>query len=625
MTQTGVPVGAETICTGGTRFVVNRFCHLSRITCALLSSLMIAGTLLSGPAVAQITPEAQVIIDDARSSIDGFGNVPRWVPPRNEGELPSIDVPASRSTVPPGADEIEFSPTRIAVSGATALTEADIAELTAPYMGRPVALSELYGLAAEIQTVYRGRGYLLTRALVPAQRVENGEFQIEVIEGFFEDVFVVGDIGPTKWQVEQYVENLIEVRPVRTQDIERYLLLSNDLPGIQAVAVIRPGTSGPGAAQLIVEVERDPFDGFASMNNRGSPYAGPWAAALGLAANGFSPFGDRAEIIYYRALDGRDEVRNDMNEIIVSTLPMEQWYGRVAYETQLFDEGMRLLLTATQTLSHPGYTLAPLDLKTRVDRYEADISYPFLRTRARSIYGHVSLRHSMDRSTALNTPLGRDRMTVLELGASTEYESVLPEWLMPFGGMSSGQTYAEINVRQGLPLFGATEDDYEFKSRLEGTATFTSVNARVERVQNITNRIDLYVGAVGQYSFDTLLSPEEFRVGGDEFGRGYNPSEIAGEHGVGASVELRYSDRPGWNILEAYEAYVFYDYGFAWNEDDGFPARSDLASAGIGGRTEIGEDAYLDLEVARTLTRIVGSRNTPEDSWRFLVRTTVQF
>ena len=90
-------------------------------------------------------------------------------------------------------------------------------------------------------------------------------------------------------------------------------------------------------------------------------------------------------------------------------------------------------------------------------------------------------------------------------------------------------------------------------------------------------------------------------------------------------LELRYSDRPSFYGLEAYEAYVFYDYAFAWNEDDGFPARSDLASAGIGARTEIGEDMYLDMELARTLTRIVGSRNTPEDSWRLLVRATAQF
>jgi len=617
VTKAGKPILAGPLRTGRAVSGALKVFVLPNLVAAA-ATLVFLSTLHTIPAQAQVP-------DDVRSTIEGMGNVPRWVPPQREGELPAIEVPTTRTTVPPGAEEILFTPSRIVVTGATAFSDADLAALTAPYTSREVALSELYGLAAEIQTTYRQRGFLLTRALVPAQRVEGGEFRIEVIEGFFEDVFVVGDIGPSKWQVEQYVENLIDMRPVRTQDIERYLLLSNDLPGIQAVAVIRPGTSGPGAAQLVVEVERDPFEGYVSANNRGSPYAGPWAGALGLSASGFAPYGDRTEILYYRTFDGRDEVLDNNNNILINQLPMEQWYGRISYEAHLFDEGMNLLLSATQTLSHPGYTLAPLDLKTRVDRYTAEVSYPFLRTRARSIYGHASLMHSMERSTAAGTPIGRDRLTVLELGVSADIDGVLPGWLMPFDGVGDAQTHGEISIRQGLPLFGATSDDYEFKSRLEGTAQFTTVQARLERTQSVANRIDLYVAAKGQYAFDTLLSPEEFRLGGDEFGRGYNPSEISGEHGVGATVELRYNDRPGWGFLEAYEAYAFYDYGMVWNEDEGFPVRSDLASAGIGLRAEVGDNTYVDMELARTLTRIVGSRNTPEDTTRLLVRATLQF
>ncbi len=557
--------------------------------------------------------------------IEGLGNVPVWIPPSREGELPVIEVPSARSTVPPNADEIRFTPSSIDISGATALSERELSRMTRPFVGREVALSELYGLAAELQTTYRERGYLLTRALVPAQRIENGAFRIEVIEGFFEDVFVVGDIGPSKWQVEQYVDNLTRMRPVRTQDIERYLLLSNDLPGIKAVAVIRPGTSGPGAAQLIVEVERDPFDGFVSVNNRGSNYAGPWAGALGIGMNGFAPFGDRTEIIYFRALDGREAVYNNAGDEIVSSLPTEQWYGQVSYEGSLLDEGLRLLLTATQTLSHPGYTLAPIDIKTRVDRYSAYLSYPFIRTRSRSVYGHIELSHSMQRSTAIGQSIGRDRLTVVEVGAGMDFEDVIPRWLLPFDFLAAAESHVDVSVRQGLPFFGATSDADLSKSRLDGTAQFTTFQARLERTQGVFNRFDLYLGAAGQYSLDTLLSPEEFRVGGDEFGRGYNPSEISGEHGIGATAELRYHDRPSLWMLEAYEAYVFYDYGLVWNEDDGFAPRSDLASAGLGARTEIGEDTYFDVELARTLTRILGSRNTPEDTWRLLVRATVQF
>ena len=576
---------------------------------SVLTFLVVAAV----PAIAQLP-----------STVEGLGVVPHYVPPTREGELPAIEVPSARTTVPPGADELVFVSTSINVTGATALSDREISALTSEYMGREVSLSEMYGLATEIQIAYREQGYLLTRALVPAQRIEGGVFRIEVIEGFIEDVFVVGDIGPAKQQVQGYVDRLLRLTPVRTQDIERYLLLSNDLPGIQAVAVIRPGTSGPGAAQLVVEVTRDPFDGYISVNNRGSPYAGPWSGAMSLGANGFAPYGDRTELIYYRALDVREAVYEGGVQS-VGEIPMEQWYGQISYQGSILDEGLRLLMSATQTLSHPGNKLAILDMKTRTDRYLADLSFPFVRTRARSLYGNLSLSHSMTRSSARGEIIGRDRLTVIEAGVDVDFRDVVSTWLLPFDFIGASDSRVQFSVRQGVPWFGASSDNQSLRSRIDGTSQFTTVQGRVSRTQRVFNRFDFHLAANGQYAFDTLLSSEEYRIGGDEFGRGYDPSEISGEHGYGFTAEVRFQDRPEWFGLSAYEAYTFFDYGAAYNEDQGFKHHQDLASAGIGARTEIGEDAYFDLEVARTLTRQRASSVGNDDDWRLLMRATMQF
>lgn len=580
-------------------------------------------------AAAALAQDPPTNMSEVPSSAQGVGSIPHYVPSDRGGTLPAIEVPSARSTVPPGADELVLTPTQINVTGATAFSGRDIAELTSGYIGHEVTLSELYSLATQIQTAYRERGYLLTRALVPAQRIEDGIFRIEVIEGFIEDVFVVGDIGPAKWQVEQYVENLLHMTPVRTRDIERYLLLANDLPGIQAVAVIRPGTTGPGAAQLVVEVERDPFDGYMSINNRGSQYAGPWSGALSVGANGFAPFGDRTELIYYRALDSRESTwSTGVNgtdgqppEQIFGEIPMEQWYGQLSYEGHILDEGLRLLLSATQTLSHPGYSLAQYNMKTRSDRYEAVLSYPVIRTRSHSLYTNLSLSHSMVRSSAVGNIIGRDRLTVLEAGMHVDFQDVVTNFL-PFDFLGASDSRISLSVRQGVPWFGASSDNQSLRSRIDGTSQFTTVQGRFQRTQAMFSRFDFFFAAKGQYSFNTLLSSEEFRVGGDEFGRGYDPSEIAGEHGYGLTTEFRYQDRPDWFILTAYEAYVFLDYGSVWNEDVGFAPHDDLASTGFGVRTEVGEDAYLDLEYAHPLTLHIGSR---DDEHRWLMRATVQF
>lgn len=46
-----------------------------------------------------------------------------------------------------------------------------------------------------------------------------------------------------------------------------------------------------------------------------------------------------------------------------------------------------------------------------------------------------------------------------------------------------------------------------------------------------------YLAATAQTSFgQSLLSPKQFGVGGSQFGRGYDPSEITGDSGVAGKV-----------------------------------------------------------------------------------------
>ena len=48
----------------------------------------------------------------------------------------------------------------------------------------------------------------------------------------------------------------------------------------------------------------------------------------------------------------------------------------------------------------------------------------------------------------------------------------------------------------------------------------------------------------GQWASGPLYSSEEFGYGGKNFGRAYDQSELTGDHGVAASVEVDYA---GWS------------------------------------------------------------------------------
>ena len=122
-----------------------------------------------------------------------------------------------------------------------------------------------------------------------------------------------------------------------------------------------------------------------------------------------------------------------------------------------------------------------------------------------------------------------------------------------------------------------------------------------------------------------MLSTEEFEIGGLTFGRGYDPSELTGDSGLGASLELQFSQAPGLSFLQSYQVYAFYDFGVVWNTDSNTPSQESLASAGIGVRTNLTDWLFADFEVAQPLTRELENRADNRDSERYFFRITGQF
>ncbi len=549
--------------------------RLAAVRLAALGGLLFS--LLATPATAQIIPPAA----EPRDPRD------RIVPPRPEIRLPDLNIPAYRGIVPPGADVVQLDLKDVAVTGSTVLESEALRAPFEPLIGRTVSLDAVYAAASALQNRYRSQGYILTRVVVPAQRITAGVVQIRVVEGFISEVLIEGDIGPVRRQVERTVSRVTRLRPVRNTDLERYLLLANDIPGISAVGVLRPGAGEPGASQLLVRVRRKRVDGFATFNNRESDLTGPLAAAVGAGGNGLTPFGDRLEGLYFLTIDSQEPTR------FTEGNPFEQSFGLIAYETLLNGEGTRLRGEASLGVSRPGADLAVLDIAARVSRYAAAISHPIVRTRAFDLTGTVSFQSILERTSIAGTRVARDKLSILGLDIEADFQDTL---------FRIARTQAQFNLRRGVEIFGATSDDDGLVTRPEGTSEYTTVSGYVSRTQSLSNAMDLFLEATGQYAFNTLLSQAEFRIGGDSFGRAFDPSQAAGEHGWGVAAELRFTDDTGWRILPDYQLYAFADAAQVRNEDEGFPPQTSLWSTGAGIRTNLRPvpwtELFLDLEYA---------------------------
>lgn len=110
----------------------------------------------------------------------------------------------------------------------------------------------------------------------------------------------------------------------------------------------------------------------------------------------------------------------------------------------------------------------------------------------------------------------------------------------------------------------------------------------------------------GQYTNTPLLSGEEFGFGGSQNGRAYDVSEISGDNGVSATLELRYADILGGLFLES-DLYGFYDFGKVWNIDPLSKDKQSASAAGFGIRGELPAGLSVNAYIAFPLTKSIDS------------------
>jgi hemolysin activation/secretion protein len=482
----------------------------------------------------------------------------------------------------PGAAQIRFTLVGVEIEGSTVYQAADLAPLYAEFLAREVGTGDLDEIARRITAKYRTDGYILSRAMVPAQRISAGIVRIQIIEGFIDGTRIEGSFRGDRALLERYLEKISASRPLRAADLERYLLLANDLPGVSARAVLAASPTQLGASDLTLLVDQDVMQGSASLDNRGTRYVGPYQGQVGGTINSLLARMDQTQLR------------------LIGTSQLEELrYGELTERIQIDDEGTQLGLAMRRTLSQPGYTLKPLEFESESVSGELTMTHPFIRSRPENLRGTLTLAYRDSTTTVLDTPFSKDRQTVLRAGGAYDFVDRL-----------FGINLVALEGSRGLNVLGATETGSAGLSRSNGHSDFSKLTAQALRVQRLADSWSLLVGVNGQIANNPLLVGEEFSLGGADYGRAYDPSELTGDDGVGGKVELRYTLPWRDEVLLSSQLFTFYDIGTVWNQDPvaGEPPRASLASAGVGLRFDLARGISGSAEVDLPLTRSVAVR-----------------
>lgn len=553
---------------------------------------LLAAAAFSAAIFASAVAEAQV--PDAQTGTAFPGRVedqfqsPRVMP----RSVPRIEVrEVEVEGAPDGADKVSFTLGSLALDGVTVYDADELSPVYAASMGQTITLADLYAIAADITRKYRNDGYILTQVIVPPQTIESGTARLQVVEGYVDRVQVKGDESDDEMALITALANRAKTdgRAVNVRNLERALLLINDLPGMDARGVLSPSRGKPGAADLLVIVERDPYDALVSVDNFGTAYLGPWQ--IGAAGSMNSPFGYNERITGQVAVAPEDGL-----------LDFEMAYLGGSYEIPIFKNGMSLEVFANTTDTEPGFDLGEFDVKGRSNVAGLRVKHPVIRSRATNLTTRATFDYRNVRTKNNIEDTRKDRIRALRLGARMEH-------LSSFIGTSYNT--ADIEFARGIDVFGATEDRDPNVSRVGAEATFFKMEAEFQRLQRLGPAINLLLGVTGQWADDALLASEEFGVGGINYGRGYDSSEIIGDDGIAGKVEVQWNQPYQTSLVSDYQVYGFYDIGKVWNTDATAAnlEEQSLASTGVGVRAEFNEVTSGGLMIAWPLTRDVQTKD----------------
>jgi hemolysin activation/secretion protein len=419
---------------------------------------------------------------------------PEFHPP--EEELSPLAVKDSRTMVDPGAGP-KFIVKQFKVTGNTLIDDAALAPILEVGDGLEVTLGILHLIAQKITSLYAMEGYVLSRAYIPEQEIENGVLTIQVVNG--NEKFKEEDI-------QARLQPLLSDPALKDSTLEKYLLRLNAIQGLKVKAVMKPGEMF-GTSDLTLQAEesrtyRIAFD----ADNFGSRFTGEQRYGLTGEVGSLFIMGDRLSI---RGVKSNE----DQNFISPSfSIPIGP-YGTTATLSYTFAD------------FNLGGNLVALNAGGKANIFTLDVTHSLLQTRSSEF--HVSLG-------------GEIRDFENKLAGATSSDDKLRDAYLAVGGFFKdplhARTFYNLRLQQG---FSESDVSDPLNSRFQGRGDALVSSLDITRYQStFIGKTYLVMAAKGQIVSRRVLSPDQFAIGGFGSVRGYPLAEAAGDNGYFVSAEL---------------------------------------------------------------------------------------
>ena len=494
----------------------------------------------SNSAWAQSIPNSGQLLTDVQKS-DKEALTPTPTP-----DLIEPNAPRAAIKLPDGA-RVEVS--RFRITGNKSFGGDLLANLVKPWESRVLDVDGLNEAAGAITRHYQSQGYLLAYAYLPAQKIEQGVIEIAVLEGTVDSVQIVTaqDVRLSDEVIQQHVEGIAQAPQVLQTDLERRLLLLNDIPGVVARASFVPGAK-PGTADVVVTVaEEDPLVTTLDLNNYGSDSTGEFRLGVQFYLRNLFGLGDSTRV----------RLQTSKNAELVS--------GSINTRVPINGQG----LSAEAGISRL--------------TYELGAPYSALGARGEANVLHLGLIHQLVRGLNDNVSLSagydyKDLTDVIEFISNNKKTShqlnlgLTASTRDTFGG--GGLTQSSL---------GLTTGTLSWDQGAVGTSPsghFSKLTFDVSRRQALGADWTLSARLSGQHAFDNLDSSEKYALTGPYGVRAYAPGQASVDSANVMALELSRA----WLLSGGtFSGSLFYDQAHGrFDETPAFGADNQISLRGLG-------------------------------------------
>lgn len=444
--------------------------------------------------------------------------------------------------------EIEFILKKVEHNDSKILTKLELKSIIKDYENKKVNLNEMFELVEKINKLYEKKGYVVCKAIIPPQIIENGVFKIILIEGETDKIEIKNNKSTKDSYILKRMDSLKKGDISNFNELNKNLVWFNSVEDISIEIQMKAGEKF-GTTDYILNVkEPKKTDLIVYANNTGSESTGEYKG--GFAYANHSVFG----------------YRDSLN--LVGAATEGSMTGVVSYSIPISRKGTRLEPQySANEMSLKNGDYAELDTKGSSKNYQMTISQPLFIRRNLKINSGLTWGNQKSSTTILDNKWIDDTTEKV-----SGYMSILKYFNRSVFYMKNTYSYLDYeDIKLNKKYFTKYEVNMLFQRLLENNAI-------------------VYLKINGQGTADEYLpSSEQFFIGGSYMGRGYPESFMGADKGIACSLEYEVP------IVNKMKAFMFFDGGMLYGETS--YEDKEIYSAGYGVRGSF----YKNLDLSLTM------------------------